>query len=132
MRTFRPLAALTLVLLLALGAAALAIAGPAHASAAKQTCLKPIDAAYQHTRTSLGTSSSGSRGFLAEEAGGEINNAINDCLLQPGKVNANLEKAKNKNAAAVKIYEGSGNSGQATMLQHDVLRFLVDAEDAVR
>jgi hypothetical protein len=69
---------------------------------------------------------------LAEEAGGEINNAINDCLLQPGKVNASLERAKKDNAAAVKIYEEGGNYGQATKLQHAVLRSLDEAGSAVR
>jgi hypothetical protein len=132
MGPFRRVAVLILVPLLALGAAALAMAGPVQASSAKETCAKPIDTAYGHTRSSLSTTSSEARHFLAEEAGTEINNAINDCLLQPGRVNASLERAKKDNAEAVKIYEEGGNYRQAMMLQHAVLRSLDEAGGAVR
>jgi hypothetical protein len=128
MSSIRRIAAVTVALVLVWAGAALAFADPAGASLGKQACLKPISAAFDNTAAAI---SDVHPRIRTQEAASEINNAIVDCLLQPGAVNRNLEAAKHHNAKALKLYS-EGRHGEATSVQGMVASALLHAEDAVR
>jgi lysozyme family protein len=111
------------------------LAGPAQASASKHTCLKPISAATQDTVVALEQPEAlkiVTSQLYDKLAGGQINNAIADCLLQPGAVNAGLEQAKKQNAAALAVYKADGDVGKAKLYEGAVATALNGAEEDVR